>query len=127
MATSRDGRSLAIDATGRAGDGVLTLAGTTELDPSAGWPTQLTLRGDTVRVVQLPDIEVFASPDLRVDVSLPVVEVTGRVHVPRAAITLSALPAQAVTPSPDAIVHGQETAARARPIQLRTAIELTLG
>ena len=126
-ATSRDGRSLAIDATGRAGDGVLTLAGTTQLDPGAGWPTQLTLRGDTVRVVQLPDVEIFASPDLRVDVTLPVVEVTGRVHVPRAAIALGVLPSQAVTPSPDAVVHGREVAARARPLQLRTAIELTLG
>jgi len=126
-ATSGDGRSLAIDATGRAGDGVLTLAGTTELDPSAGWPTKLTLRGDTVRVVQLPDAEIFASPDLNVNVSLPVVEVTGRVHIPRAAIALGVLPAQAVTTSPDAVVHGREATVRARPIQLRTAIELTLG
>ena len=43
------------EATGRAGDNTLTLAGTTQLDPDAGWPTALTLRGDTVRVVQLPD------------------------------------------------------------------------
>jgi translocation and assembly module TamB len=126
-ATSRDGRSLAIDATGRAGDGVLTLAGTTELDPGSGWPTRLTLRGDTVRVVQLPDAEIFASPDLNVNVSLPVVEVTGRVHVPRATIALGVLPAQAVTPSPDAVVHGREATVRARPLQLRTSIELTLG
>jgi autotransporter translocation and assembly factor TamB len=122
MATSRDGRSLAIDATGRAGDGVLTLAGTTELDPSSGWPTQLTLRGDTVRVVQLPEVEIFASPNLRVDVSLPVAEVTGRVHIPRAAIALGVLPAQAVTPSPDAVARLRDHR-RARPIQPRTAIE----
>jgi translocation and assembly module TamB len=126
-ATSSEGRSLAINATGRSGDGVLTLAGTTALDPEAGWPTELTLRGDTVRIVQLPDVEVFASPDLRVNVALPVIEATGRVHIPRAAIALDVLPSQAVTPSADAVVHGTATESQARPLQLRTAIEFTLG
>jgi translocation and assembly module TamB len=32
-----------------------------------------------------------------------------------------------VTPSPDAIVYGGERVARSQPLQLRTAIELTLG
>jgi translocation and assembly module TamB len=126
-ATSSQGRALTIDATGRAGDGVLTVAGTTDLDPEAGWPTALTLRGDTVRVVQLPDVEIFASPDLRVDVALPAIEVTGRVHVPRATLALDVLPAQAVAPSPDAIVHGTASTVRSQPVQVRTAIELTLG
>ncbi|HET7608017.1 MAG TPA: translocation/assembly module TamB domain-containing protein, partial [Gammaproteobacteria bacterium] len=126
-ATSSEGRALAIEGTGRAGDGVLSVAGTTELDPESGWPTELTLRGDTVRVVQLPNVEIFASPDLRVNVALPLIEVTGRVHIPRATATLDVLPSQAVTPSPDAVVHGAQAAARSRPLQLKTAIELTLG
>src|SRR6185503_1284313 len=126
-ATSSEGRSLAIDATGHAGDGVLTLAGTTELDPSSGWPTHLTLRGDTVRIVQLPNAEIFASPNLNVNVALPLIEATGRVHIPRAAIALDVLPSQAVTPSADAVVHGLESAERSRPLQLKTAIEFTLG
>jgi translocation and assembly module TamB len=126
-ATSSDGRSLAINATGRAGDGLLTVAGTTELDAESGWPTRLTLRGDTVRVVQLPDVEVFASPDLSLNVALPVIEVTGRVHIPRAAIALDVLPSQAVTPSADAVVHGVTSQPQARPLQLRTALEFTLG
>ena len=126
-ATSSEGRSLAIDATGRAGDGVLTLAGTTELDAESGWPTQLTLRGDTVRIVQLPNVEIFASPDLRVNVELPLIEATGRVHIPRAAVALDVLPSQAVAPSPDAVVHGLQSTARSRPLQLKTAIEFTLG
>ncbi|HEX7236756.1 MAG TPA: translocation/assembly module TamB domain-containing protein [Gammaproteobacteria bacterium] len=126
-ATSSGGRSLAINATGHAGDGVLTLEGTTQLEADSGWPTALTLRGDTVRIVQLPDAEIFASPDLSVNVALPVVEVTGRVHIPRAAIALGVLPSQAVKPSPDAVIHGRTSVARSRPLQLRTAIELTIG
>lgn len=128
-AASGDGRSLSIDATGRAGDGTLTLSGTTELDPAAGWPTRLALRGDSVLAVQRPDAEIYASPNLDVAVKLPRLDVTGTVHVPRARITIEGLPAQAVTPSRDAVVHGlAERAARVRrPLELNTAIELTLG
>lgn len=127
-AVSSDGSALVIDATGRAGDGVLTLAGRTQLDADAGWPTRLTLRGDGVRIVQRADAEIFASPNLTIDLALPVVTVTGSVHVPRASLEVVALPAQAVAPSPDAVVHGQQIRAnRSQPLQLRTAIELTLG
>jgi translocation and assembly module TamB len=126
-AQSRDGRTLQIDGSGRAGDGVLTLAGTTTLDADAGWPTRLTLRGDSVQIVQRADAEVFATPNLTIDVALPTIAVTGSVHVPRAALRVEALPAQAVTPSPDAVVHGRERVARSQPLELRTAIDLTLG
>ena len=126
-ASSGDGRVLDIDVTGYAGDGALTLAGTTQLDPDAGWPTQLTLRGDAVRVVQRVDAEIFATPDLAIEVVLPAITVTGSVLVPRASLTLDALPAQAVTPSPDAVVHGGGQAPRERPLELRSSVQLTLG
>ena len=125
--SSGDGRVLDIDVTGYAGDGALTLAGTTQLDPDAGWPTQLTLRGDAVRVVQRVDAEIFATPDLAIEVVLPAITVTGSVLVPRASLTLDALPAQAVTPSPDAVVHGGGQAPRERPLELRSSVQLTLG
>ena len=127
-AASSEGRTVDINATGNAGDGVLTLAGTTELNPEAGWPTRLTLRGDTVRAVQRADAEIYASPDLTIDVELPVITIAGRVDVPRASLQLEAVPAQAVTPSPDAVVHGLDQPDRvARPLQVRSNVELTLG
>jgi translocation and assembly module TamB len=80
-----------------------------------------------VRVVQRADAEIVATPDLRVDVALPAIEVTGTVHVPRASVTVDALPAQAVTPSPDTVVHGVEAPTRRRPLEVRSSIQLTLG
>jgi translocation and assembly module TamB len=126
-ATSADGRALAFDATGKAGDGELKLTGTTMLDPARGWPTKLDLTGNQVQAVQLPDAQIFVSPDLDIDVALPDVRVTGRVLVPRADIKLSTLPAQAVAPSPDAVVHGDAAGAAARPLRLTASIELALG
>ena len=126
-ATSRDGRALAFDATGKAGDGELKLTGTTTLDPALGWPTRLKLGGTAVEAVRLPDAQIFVSPDLDIDVALPDVRVTGTVLVPRAAIKLSALPAQAVAPSPDAVVHGTGGAKIERPLKVASRIGLSLG
>jgi translocation and assembly module TamB len=126
-ATSNDGRALDFNATARAGDGSLTLTGATALDPDAGWPTRLELRGDAARLVQLSNAEVLATPDLHIEVALPRVTITGAVHVPRASLEVEALPAQAVTPSPDAVVHGGAQRRAAQPLQVRTNVELTLG
>jgi translocation and assembly module TamB len=126
-ATSRDGRALALDATGKAGDGALKLTGTTTLDPAQGWPTRLKLGGTAVEAVRLPDAQIFVSPDLDIDVALPDVRVSGTVLVPRAAIKLSALPPQAVAPSPDAVVHGEGGPKIERPLRLSSRIDLKLG
>jgi translocation and assembly module TamB len=126
-AMSGDGSSLEWNATGRAGDGMLTLNGTTTLAAAAGWPTHFTLRGENVALVQLPEAQIIANPNLDIDVALPRVTVAGSVHVPRAAIEVEALPTQAVAPSPDAFVHGQTTAQRAEPLRVSANIDFTLG
>jgi translocation and assembly module TamB len=126
-ATSRDGRALAFDATGRAGDGDLKLTGTTALDPAQGWPTKLKLTGTTVEAVQRPDAQIYVTPDLDVDVALPDIRVTGSVRVPRASIKVTSLPAEAVAPSPDAVVHGDTAPKRAQPLRLSSRINLLLG
>jgi translocation and assembly module TamB len=126
-ATSGDGSSLQWNATGRAGDGMLTLNGSTTLAAAAGWPTRFTLRGDNVALVQLSEAQVFANPDLDIDVALPRITVAGSVHVPRAEIEVEALPARAVAPSPDTVMHGAAATQRARPLRLHSSIDFTLG
>jgi len=126
-ATSGDGRALEFDATGKVGDGEITLTGTTELEPARGWPTKLELKGASLQAVQLPDAQILVSPDLDIDVALPDVRVTGTVLVPRALIEVSELPAQAVEPSPDAVVHGEAAGAMEQPLRLTASLELMLG
>jgi translocation and assembly module TamB len=126
-AQSPDGRVLAFDATGLIGDRPLTVEGTTELDYRTSFPTTLTLRGDAVPAVRLPEAEIFVSPDLTATVQLPQIRVDGTVHVPRARITIQEVPPQAVSPSTDTIVHGVEQPEAARPIDMRSDLRLTLG
>ena len=126
-ASSRGGRALEFDAKGHVGEGLVTLTGQTELDPRANWPTRLALRGDSVRAVQLPEAEIFVTPDLVATVAWPDVRVTGTVKMPRASLGLSALPAQAVVPSADAVVHGRGGPSAARRLRLHAAVDMVLG
>ena len=117
------------DATGRAGDGVLTLAGTTELDAGCGLAHAAHAarrRGAHRATAGCRDLRDAGSrrstSRCRPSTS------RARVHVPRASLELDALPAQAVTPSPRRRrARRNERVTRSRPLQLRTAIELTLG
>lgn len=128
-ATSRDGRTLDLTASGRAGDGTLNLEGTTTLDPGAGWPTRALVRGEAVRAVQLPEAEVLVSPNLNLLVTGTSVQVAGIVHVPSADIRIEQLPQQAVTPSADAVIHGRQQieASEPRRLDLMADMTLTLG
>jgi translocation and assembly module TamB len=127
-ATSQDGRTLALEARGQAGDGELRVTGTTSLDPRRGWPTRLELTGTELLAVQLPEAQIWVTPDLDIDVALPDVRVTGTVRVPRATIELTGLPAQAVAPSPDTVVHSETLVIEVTtPIRLSSDIQLELG
>jgi translocation and assembly module TamB len=126
-ARSVDGTLLEFLATGEIGDGEVDIRGTTELDPRAGWPTRLNLRGESVLAVQRPDAQVFVTPDIDVEVALPDIYARGTVHIPRASIVLAELPAQAVSPSGDAVVHGVVQERVDRPLQTHADLRFTLG
>jgi len=108
-AEGRDTR-IALSGALRSGTGQLTLAGDLELDPGASWPFALTLQGQDIRVIQWPDIEVTASPDLAVRGNLELIDITGRVLIPRASIKVRELPATVVKVSADQVIVGDRQA-----------------
>lgn len=126
-AESADGRALEFVATGLVEDRTVEVRGQVELDPRAGWPAELTLTGESIHAVARPDADVFVTPNLRAVVRLPDVTVTGTVHVPRARIEVGQLPEQAVAPSADAVVHGVDAPAPARPLRMLSDLLITLG
>jgi translocation and assembly module TamB len=130
-AASADGSAVEYRATGRIGDGELALTGVTKLAAQGGLATSLALRGDALRVIQLPEAEIYASPELTARVQLPDIYVDGTVTVPRANITLETLPAQAVAPSADTVLHGTEETSlpveQPHPLHLHSNIRVVLG
>jgi translocation and assembly module TamB len=91
------------------------------------WPTTLTVRGDNFAAVQLPEAQINVSPNLNVATTWPLVEVTGVVAIPLARLSSSQLPTQAVSTSPDVVVHGRDSAIDQRPLDVRADIRLVLG
>jgi translocation and assembly module TamB len=126
-ATSPDGETLEFNGRGFIADREVALTGTTGLDPAAGWPTRLAVRGDRLPVARRADAQVFASPDLMVDVALPRIDVRGEVLIPEALIAFEDLPPQAVRVSPDAVVHGQAAVEQSRPLDVTADLTIELG
>jgi translocation and assembly module TamB len=125
--SSATGRELVYEVTAAAGAGTIRLTGETLLDPLSGWPTNLSVRGENLEAVQLPEAQIVVSPDLDVFTAWPTINVTGTVEVPRAFLSLDALPEQSVTTSSDVVVHGVEAEAPRRPLEVLADLRLVLG
>ncbi|HUF71421.1 MAG TPA: translocation/assembly module TamB domain-containing protein [Gammaproteobacteria bacterium] len=125
--SSDTGRELVYSVTAAAGGGTIRLTGETLLDPQSGWPTNLSVSGENLEAVQLPEAQIVVSPDLDVFTAWPTINVTGTVVIPSAALNLDALPAQGVTTSDDVVVHGVEAEAPPRPLEILADLRLVLG
>jgi translocation and assembly module TamB len=87
------------------GGGRLELDGAVKLADERGLYIEARLRGDRFQAVRFPNQSVHVSPDLQLIVDQQLVDVQGRVLVPRARIEVEELPASAQTPSGDIVVH----------------------
>jgi translocation and assembly module TamB len=121
------GRTVRYRGSGFIEDAEIRVAGETELDPAANWPTRLTLQGDNVPVASRPDATVIASPDFAVEIRLPRIDVSGTVLVPEALLAVEQLPNQAVRESADSVVHGALQQAEVRPLELNALVAVELG
>jgi translocation and assembly module TamB len=126
-AMSPDGTSLEYRGTGYIEDSEIRVTGASEFDPSAGWPTRLKIVGDNVTIASRSDARILASPDLDVTIRLPRIDVSGRVLVPEADISVEQLPLQAVKVSPDSIVHGSIASEPVRPLEVAADVTVELG
>jgi translocation and assembly module TamB len=87
---------------------------------------QLHLDGADLRVVDIPEAQIDASPNLDFKVAAREIDVTGTVAVPYAKIVPTDL-AGAVTSSSDEVIVGQDSQNPADRFKVRTQITMTLG
>lgn len=87
---------------------------------------QLHLDGTNLRVVDVPEAQIDASPSLDFKVAAREVDITGRVAVPHAKIVPTDLTG-AVTSSSDEVIVGKESQNTANQFQVKTTITMTLG
>jgi translocation and assembly module TamB len=87
---------------------------------------QLHLDGTNLRVVDIPEAHIDASPNLDFKVAAREIDITGTVAVPYAKIVPTDLTG-AVTSSSDEVIVGQESQNPADRFKVRTQITMTLG
>ncbi|HET7756611.1 MAG TPA: translocation/assembly module TamB domain-containing protein [Steroidobacteraceae bacterium] len=109
----------------RAGAGTATASG--HLEWRALLPYgKIHLQGASLRVADIPEAQIDASPDLDFDIQGRRIEVTGKVAVPYAKIQPKDI-ANAVRTSPDEVIVGSEPPGPAERFEVMSNITLTLG
>ena len=96
---------LSLVGSARSGEGRLDIRGETELSSASGIRTELTLNGENFTLIQLPDWQVTASPDIAVLFDDNAIRVSGEVRIPKASINIPSIPETAERPSSDVVVH----------------------
>jgi translocation and assembly module TamB len=87
---------------------------------------KLQLKGENLRVVDVPEAQIDASPDLNFNIEGRRIEVSGAVKVPYAKIVPKDL-TNAVRASSDEVLVGQEREDPAKRFEVASDISLTLG
>ncbi|HEY9053120.1 MAG TPA: translocation/assembly module TamB domain-containing protein [Gammaproteobacteria bacterium] len=109
----------------RSGDGNLLIQGQTQLDKNAGWPSTITIKGETFEVSRIPEARVMVSPDLQVKLQKNIIDITGKIHIPFAKLQPKDI-TTAARVSDDAVIVGGEQPADEKWL-VTTKVRLTLG
>ncbi len=120
------GTQLAVSGQARSGKGNLQVAGSVDLNPAQGFPVQLAITGKDFEVLNLPDRQATASPDLKLLLHDHSIDVTGTLDIPTASITVRKLPESAVTVSSDEVIVGMPAVPQAR-WTINAQVGLSLG
>jgi autotransporter translocation and assembly factor TamB len=100
------GNVLTLRGSASSGTGSIAIAGETRIE--AGWPTSLSITGNNVEVVNIPEAYVIASPDLSVQSSARTAHFSGRLTFPKADVEILT-DRGAVEPSEDVIIVSDQT------------------
>ncbi|HEY7889115.1 MAG TPA: translocation/assembly module TamB domain-containing protein [Steroidobacteraceae bacterium] len=116
---------LMFDGTAQAGTGSVHAKGQLQWRDTLPYG-QLHLEGTNLRVVDIPEAQIDASPNLDFKVAAREIDITGTVVVPHARIVPTDLTG-AVTSSSDEVMVGQESQNPADRFKVRTQITMALG
>jgi autotransporter translocation and assembly factor TamB len=111
----------------QSGKGTLQAKGSLQLHDLKPGNYDITLKGQGVQLVNLPELQVVADPDLRITGSASELKVTGSVRLPDVMIRDNKKPS-VITPSEDVVIVGVQTPEkRTSDFQILADIRLLLG
>ncbi len=87
------------------GGGHLQAKGETQLQPAAGWPTQIDISGNDLEVSNIPEARIDVTPDLRITIKHHRIDANGTVRIPHARLQPKDI-SSAKLPSDDVRIEG---------------------
>ena len=117
----------------RAGEGRGEIRTRADHARTAARGLELTLRGDNLTVIDIPDIRASANTDLRVNFDGKTLDLNGRIAIPRARVTPANIGANRVYESEDVVIIAGESPAALRDdsiesrLQFLGSVEFSLG
>ncbi len=112
----------------RSGDGRAEILGEIRAVENTNLVADISIRGENLASVRVPDLSVDTSPDLKLYIGEGVFDISGVVLIPRATAQISTLPQSAVPRSADVIVHTSEGAVEQQQGTIVTGnVEVVLG
>ncbi|MFL9812980.1 translocation/assembly module TamB [Stutzerimonas sp. VN223-3] len=121
-----NGERVRLDGDWRSGEqGRGEIAGT--LDWRDALDLDMRVSGSRLPVVVEPYAELEVEPDLRLQLTDDQLAVTGKVRVPRGAITVRELPPSTVKVSEDTVIIGEEAEEAQTPLAIRMDIDVEVG
>jgi len=125
LVSDGEGR-VSLDGAVTSGGGRVKLAATSARSEKGWVEGTFTAKGERFQAVNQPDVQVFVSPDLEVQLAERTALVRGRVQVPFARIETTQVPASAASPSND-VVFVEDTLATQPKLQVKTQVRVELG
>jgi translocation and assembly module TamB len=117
----------------RAGDGMGEVTTTIRFEDIFSPVISITLKGDALTVIEVPDLKVIANPDIALEWHNNTLEIDGRLVVPAARLSPSYLPQSSVAQSEDVVIiagnlpEPEPDFLRNRSFNLRGQLEIELG
>jgi len=127
VARSRDAEALDYEGTAKLGEGIVTLSGQTRVTKDRGLATDVSLKGERLKVVDIPEATMLVTPDLTFSMDRERVELKGVLEVPEARLRPRSLPEGSVSSSPDVVIKGQETGDANLRLMTAADVRLKLG
>ncbi|MCX5871244.1 MAG: translocation/assembly module TamB domain-containing protein [Deltaproteobacteria bacterium] len=119
-----EGMHLVLDAV--SGPGKIRIAGDLTRDMQKGWLADATATGKEFEVAHLPDYAIFIDPDLHFAWRAGMMQVSGKVLVPRASVTIKEVEGS-VTASHDIVVVDSGEAGEKKDLPLQGSVIVELG
>lgn len=111
------------------GKGNLLAQGQLDLNPEQNFPLNIKIIGKKFQISQLPEAEVIISPTLTINTTDKLTKIDGLVYIDKAKIEMQSVPENAIAPSEDEIIIGdnQATKKKPKPTALNTQITIQFG